>query len=395
MAKPVMIIDLSNDSVSGLLLDPTYDKTREIFCSPTRAVTRVPLPFQVELNLERFLNQVVTALKTVLEAVAREADSRPAKVICFLSAPFYASQTRVVRHTAEKPFRVTSTLLNNLIATDLKQFIQQHPQLYNEVLDDAHRVIESKTMQIKLNRYPTHLPEGQIASEVELYHYVSIGSERIIARFREVVQGFVHRAPIEFHSFPFALFSICRDHFGDQRYRLLIDIGAEVTEVLLLAEDILWESISFPAGHNGLIRELAKALNTVPEEALSALRIYRQGNQSQSMNGRMISGLANFQKIWTAYFRQTLEALSEQHLVPREIMAIGDPLVTALFLDWLKQGQYNEILGGNQSFNTTVLTATSLAGQCGYQLGTAVNQSEHLLVGSVFYDKLLKVNRHG
>ena len=395
MAKPVMIIDLSNDSVSGLLLDPAYDKVRKIFCSPTRVVTRVPLPFQSKLNLERFLNQVVTALKTVLDAITREPSCQPARVVCFLSAPFYASQTRVVRHTAEKPFRVTSTSLNNLIATDLKQFIQQHPQLYNEVLADAHQVIESKTMQIKLNRYPTHSPEGQTASEIELYHYVSIGSERIIARFREVIKGFVHRAPIEFHSFPFALFSICRDHFDDQRYRLLIDIGAEVTEVLLLAEDILWESISFPAGHNGLIRELAKILNTVPEEALSAFRIYRRGDQGSSMNKQMISGLANFQKVWTTYFHQTLEALSEQHLVPREIMAIGDPLVTALFLDWLKQDQYNEILGGNQSFNTTILTASSLAGQCGYQLGTAVNQSEHLLVGSVFYDKLLKVNHYG
>ena len=395
MAKPVMIIDLSNDSVGGLLLDPTYDKEQAMFCSPTRAVTHVPLPFQPELNLERFLNQVIAALKTTLEALTRENNSRPARVVCFLSAPFYASQTRVVRHTAPEPFRVTTSLLNDLITTDLDQFIGQHPQLYSEVIEDAHQVIESKTMQIKLNRYLTHTPYDKVASEVELYHYVSIGSSRILGRFREVIQGFVHRAPIEFHSFPFALFSICRDHFGDQRYRFLIDIGAEVTEVLLLAEDILWESISFPAGRNGLIRELVKFLNTVPEEALSAFRTYRRGGQNKSTNERMVTALASFQKIWVGYFHETLQTLAGQHLIPRDILAIGDSLVAPLFLDWLKQEKYGEILVGNRAFNTTLLTSSSLAGQCGYQLALPTEPDEHLLVGSVFYDKLLGINRHG
>ncbi len=388
-----MIIDLSNDSVGGLLLDPTYDKEHRKFCSPTRAVTHVPLPFQAELNLERFLNQVVVALKTTIEALARENNSRPARVICFLSAPFYASQTRVVRHTTPEPFRVTASLLKDLLAKDLNQFISQHPQLYSEVIEDAHQVIESKTMQVKLNRYLTHTPYDKMASEVELFHYVSIGSSRILGRFREVIQGFTHHAPIEFHSFPFALFSVCRDHFGDQRYRFLLDIGAEVTEVLLLAEDILWESISFPAGRNGLIRELVKTLNTVPEEALSALRTYRRGGQNKSASDKLTAALTTFQKIWVGYFHETLQTLSGQHLIPKDILAIGDPLVVPLFLDWLKQEKYDEIMVGNRSFNVKLLTASDLAGQCGYQIGQS---GEHLLVESIFYDKLLGINnRYG
>ena len=403
MAKPVMIIDLSDDSVGGLLLDPTYDKEHQMFCSPTRAVTHVPLPFQPKLSLERFLNQVVAALKTVLETVARENNNRPARVICFLSAPFYASQTRVVRHVAAEPFRVTASLLNGLVTADLNQFIGQHPQLYSEVIDDAHQVIESKIMQVKLNRYLTHAPDDKVASEIELYHYVSLGSRRILGRFQEVVRGFVHRAPIEFHSFSFALFSICRDHFGDQRYRFLINIGAEVTEVLLLAEDILWESVSFPVGRNGLIRELVKFFNTVPEEALSAFSAYRRGEQNKLSNERTTAALASFQKIWIGYFHETLQTLSGQHLIPRDILAIGDPLVTPLFLDWLKQEKGDEILVGNRVFNTRFLTSSSLAGQCGYQLGSPASpnrgepaeRGEHLLVGTVFYDKLLNINRYG
>ncbi|MEK7621760.1 MAG: hypothetical protein AAB415_01135 [Patescibacteria group bacterium] len=395
MARHVMIIDLSNDSVSGLLLDPTYDTQKKIFCSPTRAVTRVPLPFQSELNLERFLNQVVAALKTVIDALTRDETSRPAQVVCFLSAPFYASQTRVVRHTADQPFRITASFLNGLIAADLAQFTKQQPQLYTEVLADAHRVIESKTMQVKLNRYPTHTPADKQASEVEMYHYVSIGSERILGRFHEVIRGFVHHAPIEFHSFPFALFSIYRDYFHDRRYRFLVDVGAELTEVLLMAEDILWESVSFPAGYNGLIRELTRELGTVPEEAMSAFRLYRRSGENKLATAKMASALTSFQKIWVGYFRQMLETLSEEHLVPLEILAIGDPLVTPLLLDWLKEDKYNEILVGNRPFNPTLLSAATLAGQCGLPGTFPIAGNEHLLVGSVFYDKLLSVNQHG
>ena len=393
MAKPVMIIDLASDSVSGLLLDPTYDKAKKIFCSPTRAVTRVPLPFQPELNLERFLNQVVTAMKTVLDALAREPHAHPARVACFLSAPFYASQTRLVRHVAETPFHVTETLLNDLVAGDLKEFTAQHPQLYAEVLEDKHQVIESKTMQVKLNRYLTHTPYGKTASEVELHHYVSIGSKKILDRFHEVIRGSVHRAPIEFHSFPFALYSICRDHFRDREHRFIIDIGAEITEVLLLSDDILWESVSFPAGHNGFVRELTASLNTVPEEALSALRLYQEGSQNKLASSRVVEGLGRYQQVWIKYFRETLETLSAEHFIPKDILAIGDPLTTPILLDALKQEKYDEILLGGHSFSTTLLNASILAGQCGYQIGTATNQGEHLLVGSVFCDKLLNIKQ--
>lgn len=390
-----MVIDLSNDGVGGLLLDPTYNKTRDLFCSSPRAVTRVPLPFQAELNLERFLNQVVAALKTVVDTLARESNRRPERVICFLSAPFYASQTRIIRRTAPEPFRVTRSLLNDLTAADLQQFIKQHPQLYAEVIKDAHQLIESKTMQIKLNRYPTRAPYDKLASEVELSHYVSIGSRRVLDRFREVIRGFVQRAPIEFHSFPFALFSIFRDHVDHHRYRLLLDIGAEVTEVLLLAGDVLWENVSFPAGRNGLIRELMTVFNTVPEEAISALRIYRRGGQHRLTGERMEAAFANFRKVWINYFRETLRSLSEEHLIPTKIMAVGDPSIVPIFFDWLKQDKYDEIVVSNRAFDTTLLSVSDLANQCGYQLGLPIDQGEHLLVGSVFYDKLLNVNQHG
>lgn len=389
-----MIIDLASDSVSGLLLDPTYDKTKKIYCSPVRAVTRVPLPFQPELNLERFLNQVIEALKTVLDALAREAHSHPARVAGFLSAPFYASQTRVVRHVAEEPFRVTQDLLNDLVAHDLKEFTAQHPQLYAEVLEDAHQVIESKTMQVKLNRYLTHVPYGKTASEVELHHYVSIGSNKILNRFREIIRGSVHHAPIEFHSFPFTLYSICRDHFRDRGHRLIIDVGAEITEVLLLSDDILWESVSFPAGHNGFIRELTAGLNTVPEEALSALRLYQSGGQNKLANERVLPALKKYQQVWIKYFRETLESLSAEHFIPKDILAIGDPLTTPILFESLKEEKYDEILLGGHTFNTTLLNASILAGQCGYQIGTSAGQGEHLLVGSVFCDKLLNIKQH-
>src|SRR3989344_1619232 len=395
MSKPVMVIDLSNDSVGGLLLDPTYDQDRKLFCSPTRVVTRVPLHFQSELNLDRFLNQVVTALKTVVETLVREHNSRPVKVVCFLSAPFYASQTRVVRHAAPESFRITPTLLNDLVTVDLKQFIRQHPQLYPEVIEDAYQLIESKIMQVKLNRYLTHSPYNKSAKEIELHHYISIGSRRILNRFSEVIRGFIHRATIEFHSFPFALFSICRDHLGDRRYRFLLDIGAEVTEVLLLTENILWESVSFPAGHNGLIRELIKTLGAVPEEALSIFRTYRRGGQNKFASERIDTALANFRKVWIGYFREMLQILSHEHLVPKEVMAFGDQLITPLFLDWLEKEKYDEILVGNRVFKTTFLSVSDLAGRCGPRPGLSPEHGDHLLIGSVFYDKLLDINHHG
>ena len=232
--KPVMLLDIGDNGVSGALIVPEIVKKSQKYISNILFSTRRELPWQDEVNLKRFLNDTAAALKQVLgdliEASSKASLARPHEIACFLSAPFYASQSRMVRQSAPKPFIVSEKLVTDLIKVDLEAFSKNYSSLNFSIINDHQRVIESRIMQFKLNRYLTHRPYNKLVRELEIQNYVSIGSEKILARLEEIIVNVFHsRVDIQFHSLSFALFN----HFFEPR-ALVVHLGTEVTEIFLI-----------------------------------------------------------------------------------------------------------------------------------------------------------------
>ena len=184
-------MDIGDSGVGGALLVPKVDKKSVTSTSVIKFSTHQELPWQDEVNLKRFLNDTASALKQVISDLLKASTSqglaRPREVLCFLSAPFYASQSRVVKHISPDQFLVSAEMVDGLIKNDLETFAKNYPNLHSSIVNDHQRVIESKIMQFKLNRYPTHKPYGKEARELEIHNYVSIGSEKILSRLEEKI----------------------------------------------------------------------------------------------------------------------------------------------------------------------------------------------------------------
>ncbi|MBI2097847.1 MAG: cell division FtsA domain-containing protein [Candidatus Vogelbacteria bacterium] len=384
-----LIIDIRSDSVGGALVEPRANVKTETNCPKVLEVSRHRLEFRAELNRERFFADLMTAFKLILADFGAAAKPRPDSVVVFLSAPFYASQTRTIKQTRPAPVKVTRRLISDLAAADSRQFQSQTPPLFREILHDAHELIEHKIMAVKLNRYETHRPFGQSASEIEFSHYLSLSSKKVLERFRELVAAGRPHRPIVFHTFPFALYAVCRDVFNSDNV-LLLDLGGEVTEISLIAHNILWETVSFPLGSNFLIRFLAEDFKTVPEEALSALRIYQRGSHNKLASERMTGALARAGGEWLKQFKTALAALTETHLGPDEILAVGDQTITPVMIEWIKGASYENLLMTQKGLRASFLSAARLREHCA-DLGSGPFNDLHLLLEMTFYDKLLRL----
>ncbi|MCX6712153.1 MAG: hypothetical protein NT041_00490, partial [Candidatus Vogelbacteria bacterium] len=115
--------------------------------------------------------------------------------------------------------------------------------------------------QTKLDGYLTTWPIGQKAQEVTLNRFVSWANKDLLVELRDAIKSEYAEAPVIFNTFSFATYDIFKDFLPDKDF-ILLDTGNEITDVLIIKDNVLAEHFSFPKGKNYLIRELAKNLGT-------------------------------------------------------------------------------------------------------------------------------------
>ena len=128
---------------------------------------------------------------------------------------------------------------------------------------------------------------------------------------------------ITFHSFALASFSVARDIYHTENNFLLIDIGGEITDISLVRGGVLLETISFPAGKNSLLRGIAKALNTIPEEAHSLVRVNVERKNNRK-NDEIKRAFDKAEIEWQSSLQKALGDLSGGLSLPKTIFLTAD-----------------------------------------------------------------------
>lgn len=390
----VAIIDIGSASVGAALLalaKPPAKKAAEAECSQIIFSTRSPVEFQAELNLERFLSATTAALEKVVAELLKSKAGQPDKIICFLSAPFSASQTMIIRE--ERPvspsqggpaaFSVTEKWVKEKVAAEVKNLEAKLGQ----------KVFESKIMEIKLDGYASDKPFGQKAKLVEIANYVSLASEAVEKTLRATLIKLFHRADAELHSFSFAFFNTVRNLLHMEQNLLLLDVGGEITEVSLIWHGLLWTNVSYPQGRNKLLRQIAAGLGLGPAETESALKMYLEGAHHEQPAEKLAAVLAKEQGEWLGAFRQALGQIVENCILPERIFIVGNPEFLSLFQRWLAEIPFEELITASKRFTVEPLREELLAHFCPVEAGVARDLS--LMMEVIFYDKILRyVSRH-
>ncbi|MEA1929401.1 MAG: hypothetical protein U9M92_00730 [Patescibacteria group bacterium] len=329
----VALIDIGSTSVGGALLRPHKDK-RLKSRHQVAYTTRRQINFQKELTPGTFFGQVESSLKEVLtdfQSTLKSQDNKlkgsPKKVHIFLSAPFYAAQTRAIQYKLEKPTEITSKLIDGLIDEKLQRFKSEQA--------GQHELIENKLLSIKLNGYYIADPYGQVASELEVASYFSLGATDVLDKIRATMTAAFHHENIELHTAALVYYRVWREVLPQRDSYLLLDIGGEVTELSVTTHDISLETASFPVGGHYVIREVAKALGASLAEAAAAIKRQVKGEHYPSAANQLAEVLEKVKVEWLKAFRQSAVEARQSFFLPQRAWLIGDPDLTPLFGSWL------------------------------------------------------------
>jgi len=286
------------------------------------------------------------------------------KVLCIFSSPWYKSQADLIKFKKEKAFDVSEKEIKEAVIKVNEEFRKNSMTEGTDEETKKPKLIEKNIVQIRLNGYPTNNPYDKKTKSVELSLFLSKISGDVYKNINKILSEVFYTDDISFHSFALVSFSVVRDIFNVEKNFILMDIRGEVTNISLIRNETLYSTASFPLGRNFLTREVASALNTVPEEANSLIRISLEGKFGSSESTKINTVLIDAQKRWLSSFRETLTDLSEGLSLPSMVFLTVDEDIGKWFNDAIKNEEFVGYTLAERPFTVITLSEKQLLKYC-------------------------------
>ncbi|MEK7071530.1 MAG: hypothetical protein AAB943_01175 [Patescibacteria group bacterium] len=378
----VALFDIGSSSVGGALFYLRRSKIPKIIFS-----WREPITLEKQFNFDKFLSSTIQAFDNVAGKVCQAGLGAPKKFFCVLSSPWYASQTRAIRLEKNTTFVFTAKMADSLIEREIGLFKDEHFDKYENVGSKV-LPIELKNMKTVLNGYNTPNPINQKATELEMTIFFSICGEQFLKKVQAVVAQHFHREDIKFSSFAMVSFAVARDLFAEQENFLLIDIGGEVTDISMVKENILRNSISFPLGLNFITREVANILDCPLHEARSLISLYKDGHASELALKKLEPLISKVKTEWLTQFQNSLANLSHDLSIPATIFVTVDKDLADFFGEIIKTEQFSQYTLAESKFKIAFLGTEELHDSVIFGEDTARDPS--LTLESIYINRFLR-----
>ena len=374
------IIDIGSTQISAALVSVSKDRrgrTKNQIIFSTKLETGIEGNF----DYDRFDRATIKSLKQITHRILRSGFNRPEKFYCFLSSPFLISQTKVINYSQSTPFLFTAKMLNSMTKREAENF-----RVANEG-NEAFSVIENKIMQIKSDGYEAENPFGHQVKTVRSAQFLSGSPESQLNKLRSAISGESHIDKIEFHSYVFAAFSALRDTLGHKNNFLIIDVGGELTDVMVCIDSVLLENISIPYGINSILRDASLGQKSFQSETTSQYKLYAENRLHNKTKMLFEKSLEIPRERWTSSMTEVAAIIAENSVLPEQIILTGDTAGNEMFVKWLKDSDLKKYTMANGELKISYIDHTNLAILSDSKKTV---KDTYLILESMFLEKLIK-----
>jgi len=375
--KIAIVVDIGSSSVgaAAVLLSSGYKP--KVFYS-----VREEMIFQKNFSFERFASSMLKTLGKVLTdiSVVKLPDHSGKTFSCFLSSPWYASQTIILEKKTDVPVMVDEKFLYELQKKEIEDFkVREIEKIGRDAV-----ILETKTIQTKLNGYETGDPFGKKAQEIEVAIYASISSEKIVKAITERVKKVFHMSSPQFYSFSLASFTAIRDMFHEKNF-LFMDISGEASDLSVVRNHILEETIAFPIGKNSVIRKIAEETALDFQESASLFRMVKDEDLEKTAGRKIKKAMLAAGKEWILSFQNALSSASTEESFPKDIFVTADNDVSKWFIENLQDAGTDSFSVVGNAFTIRHLNGTFLSAFCDSETGS--ERDPFLMIESLFLDR--------
>lgn len=273
----------------------------------------------------------------------------------------------------EKPFSVSRSLLKELTDSEVEAFTND-PVVSEELAGSELVILERQVMEIRLNGYETAQPYGKETTSLRAELFISVMPERVRDDITAAIRSAFSVREVVFSSFPVASFQVMRNLEHTPGNFMLCDVNGEFTELSLVEDDVLVQTVTVPTGKRTLLRAMAEETGSFPDEILSLLEAARE--QKTQLSPGLTQARKKAGHIWIKALRAAIAELAPSSVVPKTMYLTADPEIEK----WCKDVLGFEPMVTNFSgapLKATTIGASFAAAQCDF--------SEHVRQEDVFF----------
>ena len=352
--KLMLAFHVGSSSVEGVLFRARPSVVPEIVFSAQETIQT-----EKEINIQKLLSSTVQALEKVAEKIHRAGLGAPEQIFCVLSSPWYVSQTRIIHLKKNTPFVFTAKLANDLMRREANLFREESIGRHKDP-SDTLRLLEFKNIRTALNGYETARPLGQKTKDLNLTVFASMSAEKVLLKMEDAIHRFFYVKPVEFFSSALSAFAAVRDLHVKNKDFLLIKVGGEVTDILMVKDNALEETLSFPSGRNFFTRGMVFGLACSVHEANSLISILKDKHTEKSLVRKSADLLENLKKEWLAEFEQALSRLATDISIPSRIFLMADAQLGNFFSELIGKEEFNQYTFTEGKFQISLLESSAI-----------------------------------
>lgn len=319
-----LIINIGSGNVSGAILELRQSVKPKIVCFHS-------FSFMVgkDLKSERLENHMLGAMQRVVSILTHEFKKKIKKTHIIFSSPWFLPFSKLVEIKKDQPFAVSQKIIQKLITEEITGAIKTS-------VDNDSTLIENAISHIKLNGYETRNPYSKLAKTVDVSLYASTVPIKIRKKIESELYRMIHPASIEFHTFPFVAWNSVVSLFNPKEDFLLINVGGEVSDILITRRGAISASLSFPIGINHILRKTALYFESEIEFAHSMLNLYSTDSAETGLKNKIQSLISAFGEEWILHFEQSVkkaESSDQESFLPQKVFLITKSNFIKIFND--------------------------------------------------------------
>ncbi|MSR78770.1 MAG: hypothetical protein EXS59_01325 [Candidatus Taylorbacteria bacterium] len=372
------VIDIASRSIGGGLFEVTSGGQVKLLYTAREAIS-----FQRELSGEALMSAMSKSLDAVLLHLEkyglkhlqnkRGMPHIVDKINVTISAPWHASEVKVLRESFEKSTVISTSKIAGMLEAEDQSFEKR-------MVSDGKNVqgfvpVERKIVEVRLNGYPTGSPFGKVAKDVEVRFFESIASPEVLNIIKTSIDKHFSIEDVKVHSFSLTAFSSIRDLFPAINDFLIVQIDGEITDVTIVKNNSIVEMVSFPLGHNSLLRTLGTICVNHPNCTLESLLVlHKEKGISGIDKVKVDSAIEATRKGWLSYFNSAISGFSEEMFLPRTLFLFEDLPHTSLFEDFLRQAESSQFTITGETFIIKKIFNESLSESSKLQDNSILNE---------------------
>lgn len=299
--------------------------------------------------------------------------ARISRLFVTCSAPWAHTMSRSVYYESDKPFKITTAVMNDLIESaeaEIHAAIEQNP----DIDETRYDTVERATVDATVNDYPVEHPLHLKGKSLGLSHVAGLIPHDILDAVHEIQGKLFPQTELRTHTCMLVVYCVLRDLFPKIDSLCIIDTTGEATEIAVVEHHTLIENTSMPIGVNTLIRNIMEETNKPASDIQSVIELH---------DGELHADEQSYRSCTDAYvenFSQTLDAIMEKRPLPKNIVFLTQRTHQAFFVPLITKA-FERSLGIKPNF-------LNLQSKMAPHTGTPIGEDLYLELDARFFHKM-------